>query len=248
MPIEDAHSESFRIRMPERQHSQRNFFCTPVPFTSRDQSSLARRPDMRCPIGWLLNKREGFQSQAQCSNLNTEACPQPLDTPGHADFSEDTYRVLAAVDSAVMLIDHTKGVEARTRKLFEVCRMRELPIITFMNKLDRNGLDPLGLIDEVSETLNLQIAPMNWPIGMGKDFKGVVNLRTREAILFEGARHGTQQAEKRRVPFAEVRDIIGDKEFERLRKNSTWSKWLEILMTKKPSWRAKYPQCFGAPH
>ena len=79
-----------------------------------------------------------------------------LDTPGHADFSEDTYRVLAAVDSAVMLIDHTKGVEARTRKLFEVCRMRELPIITFMNKLDRNGLDPLGLIDEVSETLNLQ--------------------------------------------------------------------------------------------
>ena len=139
-----------------------------------------------------------------------------LDTPGHADFSEDTYRVLAAVDSAVMLIDHTKGVEARTRKLFEVCRMRELPIITFMNKLDRNGLDPLGLIDEVSETLNLQIAPMNWPIGMGKDFKGVVNLRTREAILFEGARHGTQQAEKRRVPFSEVREIIGDKEFERL--------------------------------
>ncbi|MEC8379042.1 MAG: peptide chain release factor 3 [Myxococcota bacterium] len=139
-----------------------------------------------------------------------------LDTPGHADFSEDTYRVLAAVDSAVMLIDHTKGVEARTRKLFEVCRMRELPIITFMNKLDRNGLDPLGLIDEVSETLNLQIAPINWPIGMGKDFKGVVNLRTREAILFEGARHGSQQAVKRKVPFSEVRDIIGDKEFDRL--------------------------------
>ncbi len=102
-----------------------------------------------------------------------------LDTPGHADFSEDTYRTLAAVDSAVMLMDHTKGVESRTRKLFEVCRMRELPIVTFMNKLDRPGLDPLELLDEVSETLNLRVVPMNWPIGMGQHFKGVVDLRSR---------------------------------------------------------------------
>lgn len=139
-----------------------------------------------------------------------------LDTPGHADFSEDTYRVLAAVDSSVMLIDHTKGVEARTRKLFEVCRMRQLPIITFMNKLDRNGLDPLGLIDEVAETLDLQIAPINWPIGMGKDFKGVVDIKTREAILFEGGRHGSKQVTKTRMPFEETRAILGDREFERV--------------------------------
>ena len=99
-----------------------------------------------------------------------------LDTPGHADFSEDTYRVLAAVDSAVMLIDHAKGVEARTQKLFEVCRMRNLPMISFINKLDRPGLDPLDLLDDISSTLNLQVVPMNWPIGMGPDFKGVVDL------------------------------------------------------------------------
>ena len=93
-----------------------------------------------------------------------------LDTPGHADFSEDTYRVLAAVDSAVMLIDHAKGVESRTLKLFEVCRFRKLPVITFMNKLDRYGLDPLELMDEVGRTLDLKIVPMNWPIGNGKEF------------------------------------------------------------------------------
>ena len=117
-----------------------------------------------------------------------------LDTPGHADFSEDTYRVLAAVDSAVMLIDHAKGVEARTLKLFEVCRMRKLPVITFMNKLDRFGLDPLSLLDDVGTTLNLKVVPLNWPIGMGSDFKGVVDLRTKKVLLFEGSRHGTKKA------------------------------------------------------
>ena len=113
-----------------------------------------------------------------------------LDTPGHADFSEDTYRTLAAVDSAVMLMDHTKGVESRTRKLFEVCRMRELPVISFMNKMDRPGRDPLELIDEVSNILNLKVAPLNWPLGMGRDFKGVVDVRTREVLLFSGGDKG----------------------------------------------------------
>lgn len=115
-----------------------------------------------------------------------------LDTPGHADFSEDTYRTLAAVDSAIMLIDHAKGVEARTRKLFEVCRMRELPIITFMNKMDREGLSALGLIDEVAKTLNLQVAPVNWPIGMGRDFCGVIDIATRVVTLFNAHAHGTE--------------------------------------------------------
>jgi len=133
-----------------------------------------------------------------------------LDTPGHADFSEDTYRTLAAVDAAIMLIDHSKGVEARTRKLFEVCRMRMLPVVTFMNKLDREGLDPLTLLDEVSTTLNLKCAPLTWPIGMGRDFVGVVDVRTREVHLFEGGRHGTERVITRVISFDEARAELGD--------------------------------------
>jgi peptide chain release factor 3 len=136
-----------------------------------------------------------------------------LDTPGHADFSEDTYRVLSAVDSAVMMIDHAKGVESRTLKLFEVCRMRELPIITFMNKLDRYGLDPLELIDEIANTLRLQVVPLNWPIGMGTDFKGVVDIASKEAFLFEGSRHGVDKAQSKRMPFADCKDLIGEQLF-----------------------------------
>ena len=139
-----------------------------------------------------------------------------LDTPGHADFSEDTYRVLAAVDSAVMLIDHAKGVEARTLKLFEVCRLRKLPVITFMNKLDRFGLDPLSLLDDVGNTLNLKVVPLNWPIGMGKEFKGVVDLRTKEVILFEGARHGTQRANQTKISFEEAKDHLDEDVYEQV--------------------------------
>ncbi|MEC7987279.1 MAG: peptide chain release factor 3 [Myxococcota bacterium] len=139
-----------------------------------------------------------------------------LDTPGHADFSEDTYRVLAAVDSAVMLIDHAKGVEARTLKLFEVCRMRKLPIVTFMNKLDRFGLDPLTLLDEISSTLDLKVVPLNWPIGMGSDFKGVVDLRTKKAYLFEGSRHGTKQAKTQIIDFKDTVDILGEELHEQV--------------------------------
>jgi len=133
-----------------------------------------------------------------------------LDTPGHADFSEDTYRTLAAVDSSVMLIDHTKGVESRTLKLFEVCRMRNLPIITFMNKLDRPGLDPLELIDEVSSTLNLRVVPLNWPLGMGRDFKGVVDVRTREVTLFDGGRHGQDIVSTRKCSLDEAAAEVGE--------------------------------------
>ena len=135
---------------------------------------------------------------------------------GHADFSEDTYRVLSAVDSAVMMIDHAKGVEARTLKLFEVCRMRQLPIITFMNKLDRHGLDPLELIDEVANTLHLEVVPLNWPIGMGSDFKGVVDIATK-SYSFEGSRHGIDRAESKRLPFEECREFLGDQLFEQVK-------------------------------
>ena len=101
-----------------------------------------------------------------------------LDTPGHADFSEDTYRTLTAVDSALMVIDCAKGVEERTVKLMEVCRMRDTPIFTFINKLDREGRDPIELLDEVESVLGIECAPITWPIGMGKRFKGVYHLLT----------------------------------------------------------------------
>jgi len=118
-----------------------------------------------------------------------------LDTPGHQDFSEDTYRVLTAVDSAVMVIDSAKGVETQTEKLMEVCRMRNTPLITFINKLDREGRSPLELLDEIEDKLQIECTPLSWPIGMGKRFKGVYNLFRRELRIF--------------TPGAETRDQPG---------------------------------------
>jgi peptide chain release factor 3 len=109
-----------------------------------------------------------------------------LDTPGHEDFSEDTYRTLTAVDSAVMVIDAAKGIEARTRKLFEVCRLRDIPIITFINKMDREGRDPFALIDEIETTLALDSAPITWPLGSGRDFVGTIDLATGGVRLLDG--------------------------------------------------------------
>jgi len=106
-----------------------------------------------------------------------------LDTPGHEDFSEDTYRTLTAVDSAVMVIDAAKGIEARTRKLFEVCRLRDIPIVTFINKMDRESRDPFELLDEIEKTLALDTTPMTWPIGRGRDFAGTYDLSTGEVRL-----------------------------------------------------------------
>jgi peptide chain release factor 3 len=109
-----------------------------------------------------------------------------LDTPGHEDFSEDTYRTLTAVDSAVMVIDAAKGIEARTRKLFEVCRLRDIPILTFINKMDRESRDPFDLLDEIEKTLALDTAPINWPVGRGRDFVGTIELAGGGVRLIEG--------------------------------------------------------------
>ncbi|MBE9179936.1 peptide chain release factor 3 [Oculatella sp. LEGE 06141] len=117
-----------------------------------------------------------------------------LDTPGHQDFSEDTYRTLAAADNAVMLEDAAKGLEPQTRKLFEVCRMRSLPIFTFFNKLDRPGREPLELMDEIEQELGLQTYAVNWPIGMGDRFKGVFDRRKQQIHLFERSAHGSREA------------------------------------------------------
>src|SRR5277367_5745065 len=112
-----------------------------------------------------------------------------LDTPGHEDFSEDTYRTLTAVDSAVMVIDAARGIEEQTRKLFEVCRLRDVPIVTFINKLDRESRYPFDLIDEIEQTLALDTTPASWPIGMGRDFLGTYDVFHDALLLFERGIH-----------------------------------------------------------
>ena len=127
-----------------------------------------------------------FEYQGHLCNL--------LDTPGHRDFSEDTYRTLMAVDSAIMVLDSAKGIEAQTQKLFEVCRRQNLPILTFINKLDHPGRDPLELLDEIERVLSIEPAPMNWPIGSGADFQGVYDLERRQVLRFERTAHGRHRA------------------------------------------------------
>jgi len=124
-----------------------------------------------------------------------------LDTPGHQDFSEDTYRTLTAADSAIMVIDAAKGIEAQTRKLFAVCRLRGIPVLTFINKLDLPARDPLDLLTEVEEVLGIQTCPMNWPIGSGREFAGVIDRASRELVLFtKTAAGGAAKAAVNRVP------------------------------------------------
>lgn len=135
-----------------------------------------------------------------------------LDTPGHADFSEDTYRTLTAVDSALMVIDGAKGVEERTIKLMEVCRMRDTPIISFVNKLDREIKDPLSLLDEIESVLKIKCVPITWPIGMGQDFVGVYHLAEDKTYLYQKG-HGTQLTEievRDGYDYPDIRARLGD--------------------------------------
>ncbi|WP_035016591.1 peptide chain release factor 3, partial [Catenovulum agarivorans] len=142
-----------------------------------------------------------------------------LDTPGHEDFSEDTYRTLTAVDSCLMVIDAAKGVEDRTRKLMEVTRLRDTPIITFMNKLDRDIRDPMELLDEVETELNIACAPVTWPIGCGKEFKGVYHIHRDESILYQTGQGHTIQEKRiiKGLDNPELEQAIGDSLAETLR-------------------------------
>lgn len=138
-----------------------------------------------------------------------------LDTPGHEDFSEDTYRTLTAADCAIMVIDASKGVERQTRKLFEVCRLRKIPVLTFINKMDMPGREPLDLMNEVENVLGIQSYAMNWPIGTGRDFQGVFDRAAQEWIFFTKTSHGGAQraAETRYARDSqEVKDKLGEKE------------------------------------
>lgn len=156
----------------------------------------------------------GFEYKGHKINL--------LDTPGHQDFAEDTYRTLTAVDSVVMIIDCVKGVEIQTEKLMEVCRMRNTPVISFINKLDREGRDPYELLDEIENKLAIKVRPLSWPIGMGKSFKGVYSLFNKKLILFTPSKSRID-----RDDFIEINDIhghildeyIGSREADQLRED-----------------------------
>ncbi|MDE6184675.1 MAG: peptide chain release factor 3, partial [Lachnospiraceae bacterium] len=126
-------------------------------------------------------------------------CINILDTPGHQDFSEDTYRTLMAADSAVMVIDASKGVEAQTRKLFKVCVMRKIPIFTFINKMDRDANDTFELLDEIEKELGIATCPINWPIGSGKNFKGVYDRDRQCVITYSDTEKGTKEGEAKEV-------------------------------------------------
>lgn len=145
---------------------------------------------------WMeLERKRGISVSSTVLQFNyADHCINLLDTPGHRDFSEDTYRVLTAVDAVIMVIDAAKGIENQTRKLFEVCRRRRIPIFTFVNKLDRPTKDPLELIDELESVLGLNAYPMNWPLGTGVDFRGVYDRVTAQAHLFERTHENAYRA------------------------------------------------------
>jgi len=159
-------------------------------------SVRARRDQRQATSDWMeLEKQRGISITSTVLQFEYRTCQiNLLDTPGHQDFSEDTYRTLAAADNAVMLIDAAKGLEPQTRKLFEVCRLRRLPIFTFANKLDRPSREPLDLLDEIEKELKLATYPVNWPIGTGDRFKGVFDRRSRKVHLFQRSQHGSKMA------------------------------------------------------
>ena len=135
-------------------------------------------------------------------------CINILDTPGHQDFSEDTYRTLMAADSAVMVIDASKGVEAQTRKLFKVCVMRKIPIFTFINKMDRDANDTFELLDEIEKELGIATCPINWPIGSGKNFKGVYDRKKECVITYSDTQKGTKEGEKIEIPIGDQESVL----------------------------------------
>ena len=167
----------------------------------------ARASQRQATSDWMeMEKQRGISITSTVLQFEYSDCQvNLLDTPGHQDFSEDTYRTLAAADNAVMLIDAAKGLEPQTRKLFEVCKLRSLPIFTFVNKLDRPGREPLDLLDEVEQELGLATYPVNWPIGMGDQFQGVFDRQHQEIHLFQRSAHGSREAKDTVLKFGDPR-------------------------------------------
>lgn len=145
-----------------------------------------------------------------------------LDTPGHQDFAEDTYRTLTAVDSVIIVIDAAKGVEAQTRKLMEVCRMRQTPVIVFVNKMDRPSRDPFEVLDEIEEELKIEVRPLSWPIGNGPDFKGVYNLFDKSLYLFTPNKQTLEEGLSLDVHDNQLSEEIGKNSANSFAKSWNW--------------------------
>ena len=159
-------------------------------------SVRARKHQRSATSDWMVMEQErGISITSSVIQIDYQGFRlNLLDTPGHQDFSEDTYRTLMAVDSAIMVLDSAKGIEAQTKKLFEVCRLRQIPILTFINKLDHEGRDPLDLLDEIERVLDIHVSPMNWPIGSGPTFQGVYDLVGKAVLRFDRTQHGQLRA------------------------------------------------------
>ncbi len=169
---------------------------------------------------WMeIEKERGISVTSSVLQFNYGGyCINILDTPGHEDFSEDTYRTLMAADSAVMVIDASKGVEKQTIKLFKVCVMRHIPIFTFINKMDREANDPFELLDDIENVLGISTCPVNWPIGCGKEFKGVYDRNEKEVSLFKAAMNGQKEVDTKNIAIddAALENEIGSGFFEKL--------------------------------
>ena len=184
-------------------------------------SVKARKSDRHATSDWMeIEKQRGISVTSSAMQFDFDGFRiNILDTPGHQDFSEDTYRVLVAADSAVMLIDAAKGVEAQTIKLFKVCRMRNIPIFTFVNKMDRAAKDPFALMEELEQVLGIRSCPINWPIGVDGDFQGVFHRDTRIVELYTGGDHGQKMVEKTDIPLDDpsLSNYINEGYIERLK-------------------------------
>src|ERR1700731_2476943 len=202
----------------------------------------ARGERRRVRSDWMAVERErGISVSSAVMSFEHEGLAfNLLDTPGHQDFSEDTYRTLTAVDSAVMVLDAAKGIEEQTRKLFEVCRLRDVPIITFVNKLDREGRDPFDLLDEIEQALALDVTPASWPIGMGRDFLGTYDLFADALLLFErGATTGSPSRSAAAVSTTRnCRGCCRKKHSRNCARRSRWRRGCARPSTRKPIARA----------
>jgi peptide chain release factor 3 len=159
-------------------------------------SVAAKKQQRQAASDWMaMEKQRGISISSTVLNFEYQGMHlNLLDTPGHQDFSEDTYRTLMAADSVIMLLDNAKGVETQTKKLFQVCKLRNIPVVTFINKLDRPGREPLELLDEVENLFGIKTCAFNWPIGMGDEFKGVYDRRSKQLHFFERTAHGSYKA------------------------------------------------------
>ncbi len=170
---------------------------------------------------WMeIEKERGISVTSSVLQFEYDGCCiNILDTPGHQDFSEDTYRTLMAADSAVMVIDASKGVEAQTRKLFKVCAMRHIPIFTFINKMDRDANDTFDLLDEVEKELGIATCPVNWPIGSGKGFKGVYDRDGNKVVTYSDTEKGTKEGISREISLEdreELSAVLGTEAMDKL--------------------------------